>query len=140
MKVFARIESEKGFYIGDTCYVLSDKLYNGIWGDEYGYEDGVYQDPETGLMWAVASTAHGDGAYKGSDGSEFPVDAGTIGIVPLELVKDESGLEDGKVIKGAGIAEFEAEGGHFRILTQNRSVIEINTEYEEETYEDEEEP
>ena len=55
-------------------------------------------------------------------------------------MKDESGLEDGKVIKGAGIAEFEAEGGHFRILTQNRSVIEINTEYEEETYEDEEEP
>ena len=85
MNVSVKIRSDIGFYIGDICYVLDDRLYHGVWGDQHGFVDGTFKDPDTGLEVAVAGTAYGDGRYLGSDGAEFPVDAGVIGLVPLEL-------------------------------------------------------
>ncbi len=58
-------------------------------GDQHGFVDGTFKDPDTGLEVAVAGTAYGDGRYLGSDGAEFPVDADVIGLVPLELVSRE---------------------------------------------------
>ena len=84
MNVSVKIRSDIGFYIGDICYVLDDRLYYGVWGDQNEFADGTFRDPDTGLEVAVAGTAYGDGCYLGSDGAEFPVDAGVIGLVPLE--------------------------------------------------------
>jgi len=131
------LESAKGFYIGDVCYVLGDRVYHGVWGAN-GYEDGEWTDPETGLSFAVAGTAYGDGTYYDSCGNEFSVDAGVIGVVPLELVEKVDGLELGLVLMGT-TATFEAEGGRFIICVGNECV-EINTgeEEEEEWYSEEE--
>ena len=42
-----------------------------------------------GVPFAVFSTAHGDGAFLGSDGNEYGVDAGCIGCIPLELAESK---------------------------------------------------
>ena len=83
------IKSSKGFYIGDICYVLNKDFYHGVWGAA-DYKDGKYADPETGVEFAVAGTAYGDGEYQDNHGNRYPVDAGVIGLVPLELVEEEA--------------------------------------------------
>lgn len=138
-EVAAEVTSKKGFYVGDLCYVLADDLYYDVWGGKYGYRSCVFTDPDTGLRVAVADTAFGDGCYIGSDGTKFPVDAGNIGVVPLELVTKELGLEDGKVTKTPGSARFMAENGQFKIeLPDGKFILtlHIDTSYESD-YDDE---
>ena len=138
-RVVADISSAEGFYLGDICYVLAEDLYQDVWGDQNGFDDGAFQDPETGLRVAVAGTAYGDGEYPGSDGTSFPVDAGVIGLVPLELAKKEGGLEDGKVFRTPGTACFEAEDGKFRVTLPNGEEYTVDTDPENENYDDDEE-
>lgn len=129
------IKSNKGFYVGDICYVLSDEIYDGIWG-EAGYENGKFADPKTGLEFAVAGTAWGDGFYQGSDGTEYPVDAGVIGIVPLELVGKVDGLKNGSVHEYAGEATMEAEGGKFTFMFPDGKVVNIDTDEDDDSDDD----
>lgn len=129
MSVSGNIPSRKGFYVGDICYVLGDELYHNVWGKWYGYKDGIFKDPKTHLHFAVAGTAYGDGCYLGNDGSEFPVDAGVIGLVPLELVEKHSGLEYGKVVEVPGIAYFESDAGKFEIELPDGTTLLIDTEF-----------
>ena len=83
------LNSKKGFYVGDICYVLDDNVYDDIWG-KAGYEDGVYETPFGQFAkFAVASTAYGDGSYADQFGHEYGVDAGVIGIVPWELLEHQ---------------------------------------------------
>lgn len=124
------IKSNKGFYVGDICYVLDDKIYYDVWGAN-GFKNGKFSDPETGYEVAVASTAYGDGCYIGSNGIAHGVDAGVIGIVPLELVPKKDSLRFGSVYLGAGIAIMEAEDGRFTFTFPNGEVIKINTAEED---------
>ena len=79
------------YYIGDLCYVLGDNVYDNIFGGT-GYESGTYEEKGTGRVFVVNSTAYGDGMYPGSDGNEFAVDAGIIGICSKSLMaKDDGG-------------------------------------------------
>ncbi len=79
------------YYIGDLCYVLGDNVYDNIFGGT-GYESGIYEEKGTGRIFVVDSTAYGDGMYPGSDGNEFAVDAGIIGICSKSLMaKDDGG-------------------------------------------------
>ena len=79
--ITAEIKSQKGFFVGDPCYALTRSMYENLWGKQHGYKDGVFIDPVSRLTFAVAGTAEGDGCYRGSDDSNFPVDSGTIGII-----------------------------------------------------------
>lgn len=130
------IKSSKGFYIGDICYALNDDLYHKVWGAA-DYKDGKYADPKTGAEFAVAGTAYGDGEYQDNHGNRYPVDAGVIGLVPLELVEEEGYADLGHVEETPGEATFEAHGGHFTITLPGDKVILINTE-DEGTEEDDE--
>lgn len=121
------ITSEKGFYIGDVCYVLADDLYYRFWGDTCNFEDGCITDPDTGFQFAVAGTAYGDGCYADNYGNIYGVDAGVIGLVPLELVKDSDTDSDGLVIREPGSAHFEASGGKFKITLPSGKVFLIDT-------------
>lgn len=127
-RVEAKIESKKGFYLGDICYVLSQRVYYGTWGDCGGFKDGIFKDEETGYSFAVAGTAYGDGCYCDNRGGNYPVDAGVIGIVPLELVlKKNSAFQLGRVVLGAGTAEFIAEGGIIKAVFPNGEAFSIDT-------------
>lgn len=127
------LKSGIGFYIGDVCYVLGDETYYGVWQDKYEFSDGKIETDEG--TFAVASTAYGDGEYRDNAGYSYPVDAGVIGCVPLELVKKEeiSDLESegfGRVVI-ADSAKFITDGeGHFEIIVGDK-YIEICTKDED---------
>lgn len=80
------------YWIGDPCYVFPHKgPMKDKWDEllaEVDFFDVSYGELDDGKIkvWA-ASTAYGDGRYIGSNGKAFPVDAGLIGIVPLETVQ-----------------------------------------------------
>ena len=128
--ITAEIKSQKGFFVGDPCYALTRSMYENLWGKQHGYKDGVFIDPVSRLTFAVAGTAEGDGCYRGSDDSNFPVDSGTIGIIPLELADREPGKGYGKYIRMPGTAKFIAEKGVFEITGPDGDVLTINTTWD----------
>lgn len=136
--VYGMVKSEKGFYIGDICYVLEDDIYYDVWGKQ-NFPDGIIEVPGTGLSFAVGGTAYGDGTYSDNHGNYYEVDAGVIGVVPLELVKKidlEEADEDGNVVYTPGEAEFSANKGIFDITLPDGETIYINTADDEEDEED----
>lgn len=65
------------YYIGDLCYALSDTLYDTVFGPRY--ESGMYTSlTNPSHVFMMGNTD--DGLYRGTDGKEYPVDAGIIGI------------------------------------------------------------
>ena len=132
-KIRGTVKSEQGFYIGDLCYALNDRIYDEVWGGA-GYKPGIYEAPG-GFKFAAAWTAYGDGTYEDQYGREYGVDAGNLSLVPAELAERTDG---GHFFHGAGEATFEAEDGYFQITLPDGQTICINTaeEYEEDDYED----
>lgn len=124
-----KISSEKGFYIGDICYALKKEDYR-KWG-EAGYADGKIKIGDAAFV--VASTAYGDGTYYGNNGVDYPVDAGNIGVVPLELVDN---LEEKQkelwwnldIHNTPGELLFKAGNGQFLIVLPNGEEIRIDTD------------
>ena len=109
-----KIEVKNGFYIGDLCYALNEKVYDEVWGGN-DYEDGQYVDPKTKAEFAMVQTATGDGEY-GSDEEDlvFPVDAGIIGIADLSLCDQDTSL--GKVVPDySGIVFIDYDRGTITI-------------------------
>jgi hypothetical protein len=112
------------YYIGDLCYVLGDNVYDNIFGGT-GYEPGVYEEKDTGRVFAVNSTAYGDGCYRGDDGNEFCVDAGIIGICSKSLMtKDDGG---GHMYTFRRPVECRLRGGRFS-FTDGSTGVEIRTD------------
>ena len=155
--VKGKIYSKLGFVITDICYVLSEEYYTNSWGKRHHYADGIFEIDDLqslqdglrgshgshdlqGSRFAVGSTAYGDGVYFDNEAHKYPVDAGNIGLVPLELVGKKDGLQFGTVFGIPGEAEFSCENGVFDIILPNGHEIHINTrlgdEDEEETYGD----
>ena len=131
------VHSARGFYIGDICYVLDERVYSDMWGDKYNFNDGCFEVPGTGYSFAVGSTAYGDGCYKDEHGNSYGVDAGVIGIVPLELCK--KGTSGGAVFENPGRATYEMYEGRFKFNLPGSIEVNIDTEYEEDDEDDYEE-
>lgn len=80
------------YWIGDPGYVFPNHgPMKNKWNDllvESNFFETPYVELDDGKIkvWA-AFTVYGDGLYMGSDGKGFPVDAGLIGIVPVETVE-----------------------------------------------------
>lgn len=97
------VTTEQGLYIGDPCYVInredwSDFLDEYIIARKVGFKHFKFK----GFTVGVTRTAHGDGSYTGTDGFSYSVDAGLLGVVPLELVEDKEKAERlGRVIEGS---------------------------------------
>ena len=121
------IKTGNGFYIGDICYVLGNDDYYRFWGKQKRFAEGAFEVPGKGYAFAVGFTAYGDGVYADEEGREYPVDAGVIGIVPLELVGKEDGLKCGTVIMMPGIAALDCEEGVFDFCLPDGSTVHIDT-------------
>jgi len=112
------------YYIGDICYALNDKTYDRVFGGQ-GYESGLYTCDDGFFM--VDNTAYGDGAYKGTNGKTYGVDAGIIGIISEKIIDKNSGSLDGGHIHTfkypldcafkRGIFTFTSSGHSFKIDT-----------------------
>lgn len=100
------------YYIGDPCYVIADKDWDTLLnrtgvlgcsdknddGSPAQYEDGIftYQDKKC----FATGTAYGDGEYGvlGTFGDSVAVDAGLIGIIPVDAITSIESA-DGGIIK-----------------------------------------
>lgn len=51
MNVSAKIRSDVGFYIGDICYVLDDRIYHGVWGDQHDLQTAHSRTRIRDLRW-----------------------------------------------------------------------------------------
>jgi hypothetical protein len=83
------------YYVGDPCYAIPDEEWGSLLKDTgfFGLEtdntitnwdDGLYE--YRGYTCFVDGTAYGDGVYCGQNGEEFGVDAGLIGIIPMDAI------------------------------------------------------
>ena len=82
------------YYIGDPCYVIADEKWDAFWPLSFSdhpdcHESCAVTEFEGHPLYAHG-TAYGDGVYLGSDGVEYAVDAGMIGIIPEALIAEES--------------------------------------------------
>ena len=135
-----KINVKNGFYIGDLCYALNEKIYDEVWGGN-NYEDGQYTDPETKAEFAMVGTTYGDGEYESDVGAFFPVDAGIIGVADLSICDKDTSL--GKVIPDySGIVFIEYNDGTITVSwgdDADYKEINIYTSYEEDDYDEDEE-
>lgn len=91
------VEVPAGSYVlGDPCYSFPDhdewmellescEYFNAPIGTIRRTKANTFNAMETFNVVAF-STRWGDGCYQGTDGRMYPVDAGLIGLVPLEVV------------------------------------------------------
>jgi len=88
------------YYVGDLCYVVDKhedwmQLLNDT--DYFRNENQSYK----GYPIFASSTAHGDGRYYDQFNREYGVDAGIIGIMPVEAIEKEG--------KGGNVIEFKED-------------------------------
>lgn len=123
---------EGTYYVGDVCYAFTDqdRWMNTLeatcyFSAEYEGEkwDGRPLKLDNGLVWAK-STAHGDGGYMGSDGFEYGVDTGLLGIISADIAQDSAlyAMKKIEVTKSNNDIHYDGEGNF------NICGIEINTD------------
>lgn len=88
-------------YVGDLCYCLNYDVYQEA--IELANYEGKFDSTASGMHveGAFVSTQYGDGDYIGSDGKEYAVDAGIIGIVNITSAAATEG-EDSKIFSKLG--------------------------------------
>lgn len=108
------------YYIGDICYFLNQPIYDTIFGGE-GYTSGLYARKSDNAFFMVDNTAYGDGAYKGTDGFEYGVDAGIIGIVSRALgPESDDKVYGGKLHTFKEPVEIKFKDGMFRFNSHSK--------------------
>lgn len=136
-------------FIGDIWYALDKGIYHEKWGEGLGWADGEIRAEGNGdrgpVCAVVGSTAFGDGCFAGSDGTEFGVDAGVIGVTNLRYRRRDEDCDDaslarlGKLVNIPGGKCFVTlidESGDFYIIIEDMKhnkiySVSISTGYEE---------
>lgn len=119
------------YYIGDPCYAFQGNNWDKIL-DETGFFE---LDKITNGMWA-GSTAFGDGTYTDQFSNEYPVDAGLIGIMPIEICDfGDIRWENGDWIDKRGITmsngeKFEFKPGNVATFERDFTVNYENGKFE----------
>lgn len=85
------------YVLGDPCYSVPDEHWDALL-ESCDYFMDVPVGHVNGFDVLGFSTKYGDGTYKGSDGKSYPVDAGMIGLVPIEFAVDKDGASDGRSV------------------------------------------
>lgn len=81
------------YYVGDLCYVMHDAWTEAVDlmfpSAAEGFEsvNGILTLKD-GRQFAIFSTSYGDGVYYDQWDNEYPVDAGSIGCIRLDDIKD----------------------------------------------------
>lgn len=96
------------YYVGDLCYVMHD-----VWDEVCAL---MFPNNGNGRMvqgkfklqdgreFAVYSTKYGDGLYEDDYGRKYPVDAGVIGCIRADDIRDDESWRS-----GGNVVEFEKD-------------------------------
>lgn len=96
------------YFLGDPCYALSNTLYDEEWGKMAGYRSGKIKTSRGDFI--VYRTAYGDGLYSDEYDGYYPVDSGTIALIPWSLCDK---LVDEAYIQRSGRVLMMDEGGTY---------------------------
>lgn len=69
------------YYVGDCCYVCTHAMWQTFPCDPDGTRS--WDIPLHDQRLWMAFTAHGDGLYTDTEGREYGVDSGSIGVMPV---------------------------------------------------------
>lgn len=85
------------YWLSDPCYVLREELIPGfdwvrdfskpVFGGNSTITEATCRVTVNGHVCIAFNTEHGDGVYMSSQGHELGVDSGSIGLIPVELVR-----------------------------------------------------
>lgn len=104
------------YWVGDTGYLLGDEsrrtFYDCFGGDHPRNSVGLYKGKQV-----VSFRLDGDGTYEGTDGYEYAVDGGSLGLLPV-------GLED-----PARLAEWQGEVPCRKVVFPREFVCEQTKDY-----------
>jgi len=121
------------YWVGDPCYAVpADRWMEWLEAAGYQTQDRYLLAHLDGKPVLGISTAHGDGCYPDDHGNEYPVDAGLIGLVPVEIAADN----DAHHLEGMHRVRFDSdfecrydEGvivlGHIAINTSSCGSVEL---------------
>jgi hypothetical protein len=125
------------YFLGDPCYIIS---HDAGWMellDSCGYFDGSPVGEVHGCEVLAFGTKYGDGVYFDQLGRAFGVDAGLIGLVPVQPWEHEvrKALGDGlgKLVVFTEDSTCTSEDG---LLTFGPVAV-INTDPDDDEYDDE---
>lgn len=84
------------YVLGDPCYTVPDENWGELLESCKFFENPIGEVKVDDKVHKVLAfrTAYGDGTYRDNKGNEYPVDAGLIGLVPIEYADlEQTGLE-----------------------------------------------
>lgn len=104
------------YFVGDPCYAVGEpgslwqKWVDVAGADSEGFLHGICGATYNGMPIVGANTMYGDGSYLGSDGVTYAVDAGMIGVTPMDLLRHlreaNPGLEENDLEGLGSVVEF----------------------------------
>ncbi len=97
---------------------MSDEDYNGEWHKDFKELEGVHE--LRGHTFALEEVEDGDGVYEDQKGRSYNVDAGTIGVIPIELCE---GTIDKLLVDKFGTADKKVYKETKRIVVINKELI-----------------
>ena len=125
------------YFLGDPTTVLPNKIYHGIWGQEYSHQNGKYTIYDKDFV--VHNTYSGDGTFYDTKNRTYVIESGMIGLVDYELIEDKTLIKNnGHVFDFTGEIQFTYNAGIFCVRC-NKKVIMINTKIDGDFNSDEEE-
>ncbi len=92
-------------FVGDPYEIMSGETYDGIWGDIFNFEDGVFET--NGATMVIAGTNNMDGSFKTDMGFDVYTSSSSVALIPAELFDDEKAEEMKGQILDMGVASFE---------------------------------
>ena len=122
---------QKGkYYLGDPSNVLPSRIYNGIWGNLYNFENGKYNIYDTDFV--VHNTHYGDNIYKDTKNRSYTINSGVIALVDLRLIEDISKIKNnGHIFNFNSKVNFIYDAGLFYIKSDKKYIC-IDTRNDEE--------
>ena len=125
------------YYLGDPCNVLHEKIFIGIYGNEYNYANGKFNI--NGTDFAVHNTHNGDGIFKDTKNRSYNIHTGLIALINLSIIDDlELCKKNGHVFEFKQRINFIYDAGLFYIKS-GKKYIHIDTINKEEYNSDMEE-
>lgn len=118
------------YYIGDPCYILPNRDWSKIL-NQTNYFDGEIYQLYGKNVWGHG-TAYGDGSYPDQFGNSYPVDAGLIAVIPIEICDFEGNgykLEGDKILDTRSL-NFQFEPGYIFTFNQEFEVVYSNGIFE----------
>jgi hypothetical protein len=118
------------YYLGDPSNVLPSRIYNGIWGNLYNFENGKYTIYDTDFV--VHNTHYGDNIFKDTKNRSYTINSGMIGLVDVRLIEDITNVKNnGHIFTFHSKINFIYDAGLFYIKS-DKKYISIDTRNDEE--------